>query len=388
MFYKINNMKPNKLTAGVCLLMFTLFSCKENKQPTEIPKPIVNVVAAGVKTIPIFSEYVAQTYGKADIAIQSRVDGWITGIHFKEGEPVKKGQLLYTIDDQPIQTKIDAANARLAQVKTMLVKAKSDLDRVEPLTAMNALSKRDLDAAKAAFESARSEVNVAEASLANAKIELSYTKILSPVSGIIGITKVLVGDYVGKLGAGPLNTVSSIDEIMVRFSVSESEFLTYRKAMAVKEQSSLQVTFPAAIQLSDGTMYAEQGKISLANREVDPQTGSIIIQAMFPNPNAILRPGQYVKLRIRTGTFTDAILVPQQAVNQMQNIYQVFLLGDSNKVIPTIIKPGKRVGANWIISSGLKAGDKVAVIGNAIVKPNIQVTPKPMNWSYDSTMRQ
>jgi len=367
-------------------VMAICFACNQPAPPTQKPVPDVNVVSVGVASVPVIKDYVGQTYGKADIAIQSRVDGWITGIYFKEGSFVKQGQLLYTIDDQPIQTRIDAANARLAQVNTQLVKAKSDLERVEPLTAMNALSKRDLDAARAAYDAAKSELEVAKAGLQNSKIELSYTRITAPVSGYIGISKYQIGDYVGRMGAGALNTVSNTEKIRVRFSVTEAEFLTYLKSVSEKKKNALEVSRPVKLLLSDGTDYTETGVIDLANREIDPATGSIIVQAIFSNPLGILRPGQYVKLRMQTGFFQDAILIPQQAVIALQNMYQVLLLTDSSTVAPTLIKPGMRVGANWIISEGLKAGNKVAIVGNASIKPNSKVKPVDFPWNYTSTL--
>ncbi|MFN3795011.1 MAG: efflux RND transporter periplasmic adaptor subunit [Chitinophagaceae bacterium] len=368
------------------LLIAAFQACtSDKKDPKAVPSFDVNVVPVGTKTVPVFKEYVGQTYGKSDVSIQSRVDGWITGIHFKEGDYVKQGQLLYTIDDQPIQNKIEAASARLAQANTQLVRTKADLDRVQPLADMNALSKRDLDAAKAAYNAAKEEVNIAQASLQNSKLELSYTRITAPISGIIGLSKMQVGDYVGKLGSAPLNTVSSTDRVRVRFSVSETEFLTYLKAVSEKKSGELSPNMPVSLLLSDGTVYDEPGSIDLANREIDPQTGSIIVQALFSNTKAILRPGQYVKLKVKTGEYADALLVPQQAVNQLQNIYQVFVLNDSSKLTPTIIQVGERVGSNWIIKSGITAQTKVAVIGSAVIKPNTPVKPVMMRWSYDST---
>lgn len=368
------------------LLIAAFQACtSDKKDPKAVPSFDVNVVPVGTKTVPVFKEYVGQTYGKSDVSIQSRVDGWITGIHFKEGDYVKQGQLLYTIDDQPIQNKIEAASARLAQANTQLVRTKADLDRVQPLADMNALSKRDLDAAKAAYNAAKEEVNIAQAGLQNSKLELSYTRITAPISGIIGLSKMQVGDYVGKLGSAPLNTVSSTDRVRVRFSVSETEFLTYLKAVSEKKSGELSPNMPVSLLLSDGTVYDEPGSIDLANREIDPQTGSIIVQALISNTKAILRPGQYVKLKVKTGEYADALLVPQQAVNQLQNIYQVFVLNDSSKLTPTIIQVGERVGSNWIIKSGITAQTKVAVIGSAVIKPNTPVKPVMMRWSYDST---
>ncbi len=371
------------------LLLFVLNSCKENKDQPQAILPEVNIVTVGQETVPIYSEYVGETYGQDDIQIQSRVDGWITSINFKEGDLVQKDQLLYTVDDLPIKNKIDQAEANLAVANTSKVKNKSELDRVEPLTAMHALSQRDLDAAKANYQASLSQVDAAQAALRNAKIELDYTHIKAPITGVIGISKVMVGDYIGKLNTGaPLNTISSINSVRVRFSISEDEYLKFAKTKNNTDHKILQNQIPVQLLLSDGTMYDETGTISLTNRQIDPATGSLLVQAVFPNTKHLLRPGQYVKLRLQTDLYKDAVLVPQQAVGQLQNVYQVFALGDSNKITPTIIEPGKRVGSNWIVSKGIKAGDKIAIIGNALIRPNVPVNPKMISWNYDSTSKQ
>jgi membrane fusion protein (multidrug efflux system) len=364
-----------------------LVSCSNEQKEKQAIVPEVKVVLAGQKTIPAFGEYVGQIFGQSDVDVRSRVDGWIMSMHFKEGMAVKKGQLLYVIDDQPIRTKVDAAEARVAEANTMLVKNKSELDRVEPLTKMNALSQRDLDAARANYEASKNQVNIARASLANARLELGYTRVTAPVSGIIGISSALVGDFVNQGGMGkPLNTISSIGEVRVRFPISESEYLRFaRRARADTDRVRKLEHVPVQLILADGSAFPESGRIDLANRQVDPETGSLIVQAVFKNQLGLLRPGQYVKVRFKTDEFKDAVLVPQQAVNQMQSIYQVFLVNDSNKLVPRIVRTGARTGSNWIITEGISAGDKIAVVGNAMINPKMPVKPVPMPWNYDST---
>jgi membrane fusion protein (multidrug efflux system) len=362
-------------------------SCKQQEAVKTAPVPSVNIVAAGQRTVPVYAEFVGQTFGQSDVEIMSRVDGWVVSMHFREGEAVKKGQLLYVIDDLPIRQRIDAANAQVAQARTMVVRNKADLDRVEPLAKMNALSQRDLDAARATYEASRSELDQANAQLNTARIELSYTRITAPVGGVIGISQVQVGDYVNRGGMGkPLNTVSSIGTIRVRFPISESEYLRFaRKARADNADVKELRQVPVELILSDGTVYPEAGRIDLANRQVDAETGSLLVQALFENKLGLIRPGQYVKVRFKTDEFKDAVLVPQQAVNQMQSIYQVFVLNDSSKLSPRVIQPGARTGSNWIVASGLKAGEKVAVIGNAAINPKFPVKPVEIPWNYDST---
>lgn len=369
-----------------CCLLFGI-GCKEKQQAKPQVQPEINVVAAGQKTVPVYSEYVGQSYGISDVEITSRVDGWIMSIHFKEGDMVSKGQLLYVVDDQQIRTKIDESKARVTSAQSQLARATSDLARVEPLTKMNALSKRDLDAAIAIHETAKAEVDAAQAALRNAEIELGYTRITAPVSGVIGITKYQVGDYVGRGQlTGSLNTISSIGDVRVRFPFSENEWLRVMKKVNEGKTKTKQIAnIPVDLILSDGTMYEEKGRLDLANREIDTETGSIIVQAIFSNKKGLIRPGQYVKVRIKTDEYPNAVMVPQQAVNQLQNIYQVFMLTDSSRLKPHVVKVGARVGSNWIVTEGLQAGEKVAVVGNALLNPNMTVKPVDMAWDYESS---
>jgi membrane fusion protein (multidrug efflux system) len=373
------------LSAG----LFSLFSCKDKKPETAALVPEVNVVEVGQKTVPFYTEYVGETFGKEDIQIQSRIEGWITSIHFKEGELVQKGQLLYTIDDLPIKNKIDQAEANLAQANTSKVKNKAELDRVEPLTQMHALSQRDLDAARANYQASLSQVDAAQAALRNAKIELSYASITAPITGIIGTSKYWVGDFIGKLNTGaPLNVISSVNSIRARFSISEDEYLKFARLKQNSSSKLFAENIPVEMILSDGTKYNQTGSINLTNRQIDPSTGSLLVQALFDNPQGLIKPGQYVKLKLKTDEFKDAILVPQQSIIQFQNLFQVFVLNDSNKVNPVVVKPGKRIGSNWIVNEGVKVGDKIAIIGNAAVKPSMPVKPTMIQWNYDSTSQQ
>jgi membrane fusion protein (multidrug efflux system) len=385
MIMKIGLLRYLVLSAG----FITFLSCKEKKAETGPLVPEVNVVTAGQRTIPFYTEYVGETFGKEDIQIQSRIEGWITSIQFKEGEMVQKGQLLYTIDDLPIKNKIDQAEANLAQANTAKVKNKAELDRVEPLTQMHALSQRDLDAAKANYQASLSQVDAAQAALRNAKIELSYARITAPISGIIGTTKYWVGDFIGKINTGaPLNVISSVNSIRARFSISEDEYLKFAKLKKSSASKLFSENIPVEMILSDGTKYNQIGSINLTNRQIDPATGSLLIQAIFDNPQGLIKPGQYVKLKLKTDEFKDAILIPQQSIIQIQNIFQVFVLNDSNKVTPVVIKPGKRIGSNWIVNEGVKVGDKLAIIGSAAIKPSLPVKPTLIQWNYDSTSQQ
>lgn len=371
----------NGLLLAVCLLV----SCKQTNTNKKMPAPAVNIVEAAQQTVPIYSEFVGQVYGDTDVQVQPRIQGWITGTYFQAGEYVQKGSLLYTLDDLSSRAEVEGYQANVAQAQTNLANTKSYLDRVRPLAQMNALSQVDLESAETNYKAAQDVVKASNAQLSSAQIKLSYTKIKAPISGFIGISKSQVGDLVGGLGSGALNTISATSNVKVRFPISENEFLWYvKKANADPAFQKQMKAIPVSLLLNDGSVYAETGKLNLVDRGVDPSTGSILVQAIFPNPQQVLKPGQYAKVRFKTNEFQNAVVVPQQAVNQMQNIYQVFVLNDSNKVVPRVVTTSKRIGSGWIVTSGLKAGEKVAIIGNAFINYNNPVKPVLVNWNANA----
>jgi membrane fusion protein (multidrug efflux system) len=364
---------------GSCLL--SAMACKDKKEAATVI-PEVNVVTVGQKNIAVYSEFVGQTFGQTDVEIKPRVEGWIQSIHFREGSEVKKGQLLYVIQDDELRDREQAAMARLAEANIMAVKAKSDLDRVKPLTEMNALSKRDLDAAQASYDAQKQSIVAAQAALHNARTQLGYTRVMSPLTGTIGVSKVQVGDYVrNTAGDEPITTVSALGAMRVRFPITENDYLKFSQSMTAAQLRDLEVQFI----LNDGSVFPEKGKLDFANREIDPTTGSLLVQALVPNKSRFLRPGQFLKVRIKAEEIANAIIVPQQAVNQMQNVYMTFVVNDSNKINPRPVQVGQRSGSNWVIREGLKPGEKVALVGNAMIKPGMQVKPVAKPYSYDST---
>lgn len=374
-----------KLLIVIVAVLFSspfLISCGEKTKATEVV-PEVNVVQAGQKTIPIYAEYVGQTYGQSDVDIKPRVEGWIQSVNFKEGTPVQKGQLLYVIQDDELRDRVQSSSAQLAQANVMLAKAKSDLDRVKPLAEMNALSKRDLDAAQADYDAQQQAVVAARAGLNNAQTQLSYSKVTAPISGIIGVSKVQVGDYVRKsVGEqSTINTISAIGALRVRFSITENDYLKFSQKMDKEKLRNLDVQFI----LNDGSVFPETGKLDFVNREIDPSTGSLLVQATVENKTKLLRPGQYVKVRFKSDEIPNAVLVPQQAINQMQSVYMAFVVNDSSKITPRPVKTGVRAGSNWVITEGIKPGEKVALVGNIIIKPGTVIKPVMNPYSYDST---
>jgi membrane fusion protein, multidrug efflux system len=377
----------SRCAAALIIPLILLQGCKNDAAKKEAISPTVNVVAAGKKNVSLYSEYVGQTYGESDVNIQSRTAGWVTSMNFKEGSLVQKGSLLYTVDDLNERNRVDAAQADVARAKTEMVNKKADLERVKPLAAINALSQRDLDNANAAYDASVNTVQVAEAQLANAKVSLGYTRITAPITGIIGISKVQVGDYVGGTAFGNgFNTISSMGDVRVRFPISETEYLRFRDKASIANYTKFS-DVPVALILADGSEYPETGRLDLTNRQIDPATGSLLVQAVFKNPKGMLKPGQFVKVRIKTSEVKDATLVPQQAVNQLQDLYQVFILTDSNTLKPTMVSVGERIGSNWVIKEGISPGQKIAVIGSTYITPGSVVKPVTMAWNYDSTSK-
>ncbi len=371
-----------KLQALFLLAGLVLVACGK-KTETVAPPPVkVNVVKAIQNDVPLYEDFVAQVYGESDVDIRSRVEGWVTSVNFKEGSAVKKGDLLYTIDDIQYKTRVDREASDLASAKTEMVRAQNELNRVKPLADLNALSKQDLDNSNAGYEAAVAKVKASEASLENAKIEFGYTRVYAPFNGVVGISNVRVGDYASRAGASSvLTTISSISGVRVRFQISEREYL--RIAGMTQEELALAKKNVQLI-LADGSTYLQTGEVNFADREIDPKTGTLTIEATFPNPKGLLRPGMFVKARILLSTIPNAVLVPQRAVFQLQSLAQVFTVTDSSTLKVTVVETGAKIGDAWVIKKGLKAGEKVAVIGTASLTPNSKIEVVEMKWPDDA----
>jgi membrane fusion protein (multidrug efflux system) len=307
-------------------------------------------------------------------------------MNFREGSMVKKGQLLYTIDQLPYKNAVDEAAAALADANGLMIKAKNDLDRIEPLAAIGAVSQRELVAARASYTSSKAMVESSEASLRNAKIELGYCSVVAPISGMIGISKFKVGDYVSKGPQFIMNTVSSIDNIRVRFTISEKEYLRITRLM--QQMGVILGSKPDNVKmtLADGTSYPLKGKLNFADRQVDPSTGALTLEAQFKNADNILRPGQYVKLKLVTDFRNNVLLIPQRAVNEMQGMFQVFAVGDSNKLSLKLIKIGPQYNMSYIVEEGLTQGDRIVVGGTQMLRSGTIINPVNKTWSPDSTI--
>jgi membrane fusion protein (multidrug efflux system) len=355
------------------------------KEEIILPPVKVNVVKAIQKDVPIYEEYVAQVFGESDVDIRARVEGWVTSVNFKEGSFVKKGDLLYIIDDIQYKNRVDQVRSQLTATQTEMVRAEGELSRVKPLAEMNALSKQDLDNAKAKYEASLAQVRAAEASLENAKVEYGYTRVYAPFDGLVGISNFRVGDYVTRSGTtSVLTTISSIGAVRVRFQISEREYL--RLTQMTTEELDLAKKNIQLI-MADGSLYSETGEVDFADREVDPKTGTLTIEARFPNPKGVLRPGLFVKSRVLIKTFPSAIMVPQRAVMQLQHISRVFVVTDSSTVKAVPVETGPKSGDGWIITKGINAGDRIAIVGSASLTPDAKIEAVEQKWPENSPVK-
>jgi membrane fusion protein (multidrug efflux system) len=331
--------------------------------------------------VPIFREFVGETFGDINIDITARVQGFLEGRFFEEGSHVKKGELLYTIESQPFEEKVAQSQSQLAAQRVNLANAKSDLDRIKPLAEQNAISQIDLDAAQARYEAAIEGVKAAEAGLRASELQLSYTKVYSPIDGIIGKTLAKVGDFVG---AQPnpviLATISYIDTIAVQFFLTQAEFLlAARKLMEAEETKRDETKEDKEILqliLTDNTVYEYLGKFDFMDRNFDPTTGSILIQALFPNPDELLRPGLFARVRAEVAEVKDGILVPQRCMIELQGTFNVLVIDEENKVENRRVEVGPTVKEFWLIKEGLKPGERVIYEGIQKVKEGQVVNPE------------
>jgi membrane fusion protein (multidrug efflux system) len=362
----------------ISAIIFLDAGCKNKETPKELvlEVPVIKVVKQDVD---LLSEFTGQTYGESDIQISPRVTGIIQSMDFKEGSIVKKGQLLYTVEPLTYQNNVNVAEANLAQAKSQLAAEKSDFERIDLLAKMNAVSRRELEAATAKYESGKERTNAAEAQLRNAKIDLGYCRIISPIDGVIGISKVQVGDYIIPGPLKVLTTVSSTGNIRVRFTLSEQEFLRlYRESK--KDSSSLQGGNDIHLILSDGSEYEQKGAFQFADRQVDPSTGAITLEALFPNPDNLLRPGQFVRVHVEAERRKDVLLIPQRSVIEMQGIFQVYVVGSDKKVNLKIIQTGPSYKDAYVVEDGLSEGDQIAIGGTQLLRNGSTITPKIIQW--------
>ena len=355
------------------------------------PVPEVMVTPVQQKDVAIYSEWIGTLDGLVNADVKAQVTGYLQDQDYQEGAFVQKGQLLFQIDPRPFQATLDQAEGQLAQAKAQLTNAEAvqlrnqlDVNRYTPLAKEQAASQQDLDnaiqnnlAAQATVATAKAQIQSAQAAVETARLNLGFTRLIAPISGIAGIAQLQVGALVNTSSA-PVTTVSTVDPIKVYFTVSETEYLDFNRRFPTESGRQAEMKrLPLDLVLADGTTYAHQGTVDFADRAVNQGTGAILIAGLFPNPGNILRPGGYGRVRAATRIESGALVIPQRAVTELQGSYQVAVVDAENKVSIRTVTPGDRTGSDWIITNGLKAGERVVAEGAQKVRPGSQVNPKP-----------
>jgi RND family efflux transporter MFP subunit len=395
------NLSLNQKLAGLALAAGIAASVACSKSASanvgQAP-PIVQVATVEQRDVPIDREWIGTLDGKVNAAIKAEVSGYLLSQDYTEGSFVRKGQLLFEIDPRPFQAALDQAKGQLAQAKAQLTQAQAklaqsvanqgrtqlDVDRYTPLAKQQAITQQDLDnavqnniaalaqieASKADVETARAQIEATNAALEAAKVNTGFTHLVSPIDGIVGQALVQVGNLVGP-STGTITTVSTVDPIKANFTVGEQEYLSLTRGAGNLAKMQLELV------LADGSIYPAKGTFSFADRQVDQSTGSIQLTGLFPNPGNRLRPGQYGKVRAATGTAAGALLIPQRAVWELQGSYQVVVVDSANTADVRKVSVGGQVGTMWIVTEGLKAGERVVAEGAQKVRPGMKVSPKP-----------
>jgi membrane fusion protein (multidrug efflux system) len=402
-------------------------SGKGHQKHDAAPPPATVVVAeASQKTVPIYSEFVGQTRAEETVELRARVEGILQKVYFREGSPVRKGQLLFTIDKRPFQASLQSAQAlatkavsdlaqaqqrtdvleakaQLADAEAVLTRADQDVARLAPLAKEKAVTEQDLDAALATQKSARATVDARKANLTNleaavkytierakaevmaskaritqAELDLSYCDIYSPISGVIGFLQVDEGNLVGRGDATLLATVSASDPLLVDFSVSEIEYLKLTDPGTAGKRAG-EMSFDLV--LSDESLHPFHGNFRVLDRSVDPQTGTMKAQAVFPNPGSYLKPGQFARLRVAVAERENAVVIPQRAIQELQGAKTVMVVDAENKVSLRTIKVGEKADKDIVVLEGLSGGERVIVEGMQKVRPGGQVNPSSGNQS-------
>jgi membrane fusion protein, multidrug efflux system len=366
--------KPRYFSAAL-LLTTLLLGCKEKEQAPAPQPPEVEVTEVTQRNVPIYMEWVAQLNGRYNAQITPRVQGYLLKQNYRDGFFVKKGQLLYEVDPRAFEVAIAQAKAQVAVATANLSNADTNVARDRPLAAQSAIPQKQLDTDLATQAASKAQLDAAQAQLAQAQLNLSWTKVYSPIDGIAGLSTAQVGNLVGTTTI--MTTVSQVNPIWAYFNISESDYLTeaqtFFRLISGKRVASPVLEFIQA----NGTTYPLKGRIILVNREVTSQTGTIQLVAEFPNADAILRPGGFGRVRFQVAMNQGAMLIPQAAVIEVQSMYQVAVVEPGNKAAFRIVKVGDRIGTDWIIKDGLKPGDQVIVQGFMKVREGTPVSPKP-----------
>ena len=377
-FGKVPRLRSGAGFLALAALGIFVSGCNKSQATTTTSVLEVGVATVETRDVPMYSEWVATLDGYVNAQIRPQVSGYIIKQNYTEGSLVRRGQVLFEIDPRPFTAALDRTKGDLAQAQAQLGKSTLDVERDTPLAEAKAIAKSQLDNEVQAKLGAQAAVESAKAAVEQAALNLEWTKVTSLVDGIAGIAQVQIGNLVGANSI--LTSVSQVDPIKAFFPINEHEYLiAQEKSNAISSNHTIRF-YGTSVELilADGRNYPQKGKVLLADRQMDPSTGTIRIIAAFPNPGNVLRPGQYGRVRVETNMKKGALLLPQSAVAQSQGSYQVAVVGSDHKVSMRTVKPGETVGTMWVIEEGLKPGEQVVVVGLQQLKEGTLVTPKPM----------
>jgi len=380
-FSYLSRRRSGAVFAALAAVGIFVSGCNRGRAATAASTPEVEVTTVEQRDVPVFSEWVATLDGYVNAQIRPQVSGYIIKQNYTEGSVVRKGQVLFEIDSRPFVAALDRAKGDLAQAQAQLGKSTLDVERDKPLAEAMAIAKSQLDNEVQAKLGAQAAVESARAAVEQAALNLEWTKVTSLVDGIAGIAQVQIGNLVS--ASSILTSVSQVEPIKAYFPISEREYvLVQKESNAISSKHNIRF-FGNSLELilTDGSIYPQKGKILLADRQVDPNTGTIRIVAAFPNPGNVLRPGQYGRVRVETRMKKGALLLPQSAVAQSQGGYQVAVVGSDHKVSMRAVKPGETVGTMWVIDEGLKPSEQVVVEGLQNLREGTLVTSKPAHFS-------
>ncbi|MCX6550177.1 MAG: efflux RND transporter periplasmic adaptor subunit [Acidobacteria bacterium] len=373
-------MKRNAILSLLGALLVMVSACAKEAAPPPPPPTEVQVTTPLQRDVPVSMELVGQAVGFQDVEIRARVEGFLDAMNFTEGTLVRKGQVLYQIDPKPLQAAVASAKANMVTWQARLEKATNDVARLTPLAKQQAVSQQELDNAVAQKDAAAAQVDAQKALLEKAQFDLGYTTITSPIDGLIGTTKVKTGNLVGRGESTLLVTISQIDPILFRAGIAEAEYLKVARRAQEQKQGGAARGEPVPIQLilADGTVHPHTGRLDAVERNIDPLTGTIALQIKFANPERLVRPGQYGRVKFDVDVKKGALLIPQRAVQELQNLYNIAVVGADNKVTFRNVKVGPRVDSLWVIEEGLSAGDRVIVEGRQKARDGMVGSPKPV----------
>lgn len=380
----IKNVMPSRWPASICgvfiiALSAALTGCKDKGEAPKAGPPVVEVVTVEQKDVPIYRTWVGTMEGDVNATISAQVTGYLVSRNYVEGSLVTNGQVLFQIEKGPFQAALDSAKGQLGEAQAQEEKWALDVKRYTPLAKVQAISQQELDDAIQNQKTAQAKIESAKAAVETAALNLGFATIRSPLNGVAGLARAQVGDLLSP-SSGQLTTVTKIEPIRVYFSVSQALLTQMQQARIAKGEDPLRTAHEGPelqLILASGYVYPEKGRVRFANNQIDVKTGTISVVGEFPNPQMLLVPGMFVTVKALMDVATNALVVPQRAVTDMQGKFLVAVVGADNKVSIRPVQAGERIGSSWVITGNLKAGDRVVAEGIQKVREGAEVQATP-----------